>query len=160
MSYSFRLAARALLYAPSHWQDSTYHGLCYTSWGAQASLRGQHYHVLCGVMIGTRNSSFRTTSGRSQGRSKRVNRVGNVQGALVFQPEMNGRGLGKWVCDTISLGGLTVPCPWARGSCYICSRSLPVWISQWEDNCDRPTTEIRRICYHVYLISVIISDTI
>ena len=31
MSYSFRLAARVLLYAPSHRQDRTYHGLCYTS---------------------------------------------------------------------------------------------------------------------------------
>ena len=27
MGYSFRLAARVLLYAPSHRQDSTYHGL-------------------------------------------------------------------------------------------------------------------------------------
>ena len=31
MGYSFRLAARVLLYAPFHWQDNTYHGLCYTS---------------------------------------------------------------------------------------------------------------------------------
>ena len=31
MGYSFRLAVRALLYAPSHRQDSTCHGLCYTS---------------------------------------------------------------------------------------------------------------------------------
>ena len=28
MGYSFRLAARVLLYAPSHRQDNTYHGLC------------------------------------------------------------------------------------------------------------------------------------
>ena len=34
MGYSFRLAARVLLYAPSHRQDSTYHSLCYTSHGA------------------------------------------------------------------------------------------------------------------------------
>ena len=27
--YSFRLTARVLLYAPSHRQDNTYHGLCY-----------------------------------------------------------------------------------------------------------------------------------
>ena len=39
MGYSFRLAARVLLYAPSHRQDSTYHGLCYTSRGAQAGTR-------------------------------------------------------------------------------------------------------------------------
>ena len=39
LGYSFRLAARVLLYAPSHRQDSTYHGLCYTSRGAQAGTR-------------------------------------------------------------------------------------------------------------------------
>ena len=37
--YSFRLAARVLLYAPSHRQDSTYHGLCYTSRGALGGTR-------------------------------------------------------------------------------------------------------------------------
>ena len=31
IGYYFRLAARVLSYAPSHRQDSTYHGLCYTS---------------------------------------------------------------------------------------------------------------------------------
>ena len=36
MSYSFKLAAKDLLYAPSHRQDTTYHGLCYTSRGALA----------------------------------------------------------------------------------------------------------------------------
>ena len=40
---SFRLAARVLLYAPSHRQDNTYHSLCYTS---------------CGALAGTRNSSM------------------------------------------------------------------------------------------------------
>ena len=34
MSYSFRLAARVLLYASSHRQDITFHGVCYTSRGA------------------------------------------------------------------------------------------------------------------------------
>ena len=43
MGYSFWLAARVLLYAPSHRQDSTYHGICYTS---------------CGALAGTRNSSM------------------------------------------------------------------------------------------------------
>ena len=36
IGYSFRLAPRVLLYAPSHRQDSTYHDLCYTSRGALA----------------------------------------------------------------------------------------------------------------------------
>ena len=35
----FPLAARVLLYSPSHRQDSTYHGLCYTSRGAMAGTR-------------------------------------------------------------------------------------------------------------------------
>ena len=39
MGYSFRLAARVLLYAPSHRQESTHHGLCYTSRGALAGTR-------------------------------------------------------------------------------------------------------------------------
>ena len=43
IGYSYRLAARVLLYAPSHRQDNTYHGLCYTS---------------CGALAGTRNSSM------------------------------------------------------------------------------------------------------
>ena len=39
IGYSFRLAARVLLYASSHRQDSTYHDLCYTSRGALAGMR-------------------------------------------------------------------------------------------------------------------------
>ena len=39
MGYSFRLAARVLLYASSHRQDNTYHDLCYTSRGALAGTR-------------------------------------------------------------------------------------------------------------------------
>ena len=31
IGYSYRLTARVLLYAPSHRQDNTYHGVCYTS---------------------------------------------------------------------------------------------------------------------------------
>ena len=38
MGYSLRLAAWVLLYAPSHRQDSTYHGLWYTSRGALAGI--------------------------------------------------------------------------------------------------------------------------
>ena len=43
IGYSYRLTARVLLYAPSHRQDNTYHGLCYTSREA---------------LVGTRNSSM------------------------------------------------------------------------------------------------------
>ena len=40
IGYTFRLTARVLLYAPSHRQDSTYHGLCYTSHGALTPYEG------------------------------------------------------------------------------------------------------------------------
>ena len=43
IGYSYQLTARVLLYAPSHRQDSTYHGLCYTS---------------CETLAGMRNSSM------------------------------------------------------------------------------------------------------
>ena len=39
IGYSYGLTARVLLYAPSHRQDSAYHGLCYTSRGALAGTR-------------------------------------------------------------------------------------------------------------------------
>ena len=39
MVHSFRLAARVLLYAPSHRKDNTYHGLCCTSHGALSRTR-------------------------------------------------------------------------------------------------------------------------
>ena len=39
IGYSFRLTARVILYAPSYTQDSTYHGLCYTSRVALAETR-------------------------------------------------------------------------------------------------------------------------
>ena len=39
IGYSYRLTARVLLYAPSHRQNTTYHGLCYTSRGALAGTR-------------------------------------------------------------------------------------------------------------------------
>ena len=39
VGYTFQLAARVLLYASSHRQDNTYHGLCYTSRAALAGTR-------------------------------------------------------------------------------------------------------------------------
>ena len=45
IGYSFRLTARVLLYAPSHRQDSTYHGLCYTSRGALAGTRNSPWRI-------------------------------------------------------------------------------------------------------------------
>ena len=59
IGYSFRLATKVLLYAPSHRQDSTYHGFCYTSRGALA---------------GTRNSSFGSTPCRIDPTTNRTSR--------------------------------------------------------------------------------------
>ena len=39
IGYSYQLTAKGLLYAPSHRQDKTYHGLCYTSRGALAGTK-------------------------------------------------------------------------------------------------------------------------
>ena len=47
MGYSFRLAARVHLYAQSHRQDSTYHGLCYASRGALAGTRMYQWFYRC-----------------------------------------------------------------------------------------------------------------
>ena len=55
---SYRLTARVLLYAPSHRQDNTYDGLCYTSRGALAgarvfskSLPGSKQNVSCSLSV-------------------------------------------------------------------------------------------------------------
>ena len=45
IGYSYRLTARVLLYAPSHRQDNTYHGLCYTSRGALAGTRNSSRNI-------------------------------------------------------------------------------------------------------------------
>ena len=46
IGYSYRLTARVLLYAPSHRQDNTYHGLCYTSRGALVQHE-RHNEITC-----------------------------------------------------------------------------------------------------------------
>ena len=51
IGYSYRLTARVLLYAPSHRQDNTYHGLCYTSRGALAGTRNSSMGILIDTMF-------------------------------------------------------------------------------------------------------------
>ena len=46
IGYSYRLTARFFLYVPSHRQDNTYHGLCYTSRGALAGTRNSSMGVI------------------------------------------------------------------------------------------------------------------
>ena len=72
MGYSFSLAARDLLYIPSHRQNNTYHSPYYTSYGALVGTGNSSMgspqgidlttHGLCytsrGALAGTRNSSM------------------------------------------------------------------------------------------------------
>ena len=74
MSYSFRLAARVLLYASSHRQDNTYHGLCYTSRGALAGTRNSSMGPPRRIDPTTHRTmserSYHGATSRSQGVSK------------------------------------------------------------------------------------------
>ena len=75
IGYSYRLTARVLLYAPSHRQDNTYHGLCYTCRGALA---------------GTRNSSMGPThEGSIRPSSKTVSRGGRLIHILLVPKAAN-----------------------------------------------------------------------
>ena len=74
IGYSYRLTARVILYAPSHRQDNTYHGLCYTSRGALA---------------GTRNSSNRSTPIRIDPMTHRIISERSYHGAT-------SRSLSEW----------------------------------------------------------------
>ena len=47
IGYSFRFAARVLLYALSHRQDSTYHGLCYTVVTTTGITKKPWYVISC-----------------------------------------------------------------------------------------------------------------
>ena len=51
IGYSYQLTARVLLYTPSHRQDNTYHGLCYTSRGALAGTRNSSMGVFYSTNI-------------------------------------------------------------------------------------------------------------
>ena len=61
MGYSFRLAARVLLYAWPQRQDNTYHDICYTSRGALAGTRNISMRPLWRIDPTT----YRTISERS-----------------------------------------------------------------------------------------------
>ena len=51
IGYSLQLTARVLLYAPSHRQDNTYHGLCYTSRGALAGATSHSpFQLGCNIL--------------------------------------------------------------------------------------------------------------
>ena len=57
IGYSYRLTARVLLYAPSHRQDNTYHGLCYTSRGALAGTMTVKDVIVCRDCLATQRGT-------------------------------------------------------------------------------------------------------
>ena len=59
IGYAYRLAARVLLYAPSHRQDNTCHSLCYTSRGALAGTRNSSMGPLWGIDLVTHRTMSR-----------------------------------------------------------------------------------------------------
>ena len=79
MGYSFWLAARVLLYVPSHRQDNTYHGFCYTSCGALAGTRnssmGPPWRIAPMIHRTLSERSYHRTTSRSNGRVKFLKRI-------------------------------------------------------------------------------------
>ena len=51
IGYSFRIAARFVLYAPSHRQDSAYHDLCYNTRGAMGGTINVCVYVCMYVLM-------------------------------------------------------------------------------------------------------------
>ena len=68
IGYSYRLTARVLLYAPSHRQDNTYHGLCYASRGALAGTRNSSMRPVRGNVLTTQHLVERLVASRTYSR--------------------------------------------------------------------------------------------
>ena len=66
IGYSFCFAARILLYAPSHRQDSTYHSFCYTSLGALAGTRNSSMGPLMNLRTMSQSCSTGVVEGRKE----------------------------------------------------------------------------------------------
>ena len=127
MGYSFRLAARVLLYAPSHRQDSTYHGLCYTSRGAVAGTKNRSMGPPWRIDPTThRTMNERSYHGLAQSRLQHSN--GLSQSLLNFSctkitragrsSEVERSLMVRWVVGSILHGVLHDWCNKGRGMCY------------------------------------------
>ena len=92
IGYSYRLTARVHLYAPSHRQDNTYHGLCYTSRGALAGTRNSSMgpphegSIRCPTKEALRQqtlrAAFQSDHARKNGDSKTFIVTGSLSGPL------------------------------------------------------------------------------
>ena len=112
MGYSFRLAARVILYASSHREDNTYHGLCYTSRGSLAGTRNS----LIGSPQRIDPTTHRTMSERSyHGATSRSppyevpGPIGNSFSWPMFQVNLRGTGTGNDIYVSISIYGSDTP---------------------------------------------------
>ena len=68
----FPISSKGYLYAPSHRQDSTYHGLCYTSRGALAGTRNSS-SLHQGYKIKTNKNKQKQTKTKKQPTTKMTN---------------------------------------------------------------------------------------
>ena len=78
IGYSYRLTARVLLYAPSHRQDSTYHGLCYNSRGTLEREIAQWVHPTMIDPTTHRTMSERSTSELRPAPSRDIKLLSNL----------------------------------------------------------------------------------
>ena len=86
LGYSFRLAARVLLYASSHRQDNTYHGLCYTS---RKALAGTRNSSMGPPHEGVDPTTHRTMSERSTSELRPAPRISEGPSKLALQSPLN-----------------------------------------------------------------------
>ena len=110
IAYSFQLTAMVLLYAPSHRQDSTYHGLCDTSRGA---------------LDGTRNSSMGPPHEGSIRRPKRTKCIVTQFGRLGRPPGWN-----ECCVDADGRESIARGCRW-RGQSHEAVQATHAWSSCW-----------------------------
>ena len=128
IGYSYRLTARVLLYAPSHRQDNTYHGLCYTSRGALAGARNSsmgppHEGSIRRPTAPWANAlplSYVPLPGWGESRCVGlITVIGYIRNAL-YDRDVNLYGLSVSRTDVCDLHGLTgVPCN-PYGYMYLC----------------------------------------
>ena len=93
IGFSYRLTARVLLYAPSHRQDNTYHGLCYTSCGALLGSIAQWVHPMRDRSDDPRTMTERSTS------ELRPAPYTRKEESVVFNDELNTLSYGYMASD-------------------------------------------------------------
>ena len=86
--YFFQLAARVLLYAPFHRQDSTYHGLCYISCEALAGTFAKACHKMQ-ILAMNLNKSHRINFSNMQIKMQKTFIIHDVVMYKLFYTQMN-----------------------------------------------------------------------